>query len=230
MSTARRFLGITVLSPYIQYEGVERVLSNIAERAGATALACNTSVTAPSDEGEGSFQPPDDAGASVRLFDRPLWGRQALWLRSAPGHHAREEFFADSPYKPRRPMTSPPAKALSWASLSPRPNRRGWASTSRPAPRTRLACAQPTCRACPTAACPRRAWLPQAASPRPPSAPISAPGCATSSPPIPRSTASARTGPSILAISWMKPFRILASLWQPGPPTTASTFPPCAMK
>ncbi len=103
MSAAKRFLGITVLSPYIQYEGVARVLSNIAERAGATAIACNTSVTAPSDEGVGSFQPPDDAGASVRLFDRPLWGRHALWLRSAPGHHAREEYFADSPYKPRPP-------------------------------------------------------------------------------------------------------------------------------
>ncbi len=90
MPSAKRFLGITVMSPYFQSEGVDDVLANVADRAGATAVACNTSVTAPSAEGEGSFQPPDDAGASVRLFDRPIWGQQALWLRSGPGH--RPEF------------------------------------------------------------------------------------------------------------------------------------------
>ena len=100
MST-RRFLGITVMSPYIQNEGIASVIANLVERAGATAVATNTSVTAPAPEGVGSFQPPDDAGASVRLFDRPLWGKQALWLRSAPGHHARRDFFAASPYQPR---------------------------------------------------------------------------------------------------------------------------------
>lgn len=99
--TAKRFLGITVMSPFFQNEGIERTLDNIVERAGATAVATNTSVTAPANEGEGSFQPPDDAGASVRLFDRPLWGKQALWLRSSPGHQANLAFFADSPYQPR---------------------------------------------------------------------------------------------------------------------------------
>ncbi len=97
----KRFLGITVLSPYIQNEGVTELLQRITERAGATAVACNTSVTEPSAEGVGSFQPPIDAGASVRVFDRPLWGKNALWLRSAPGHHANLAFFADSPYQPR---------------------------------------------------------------------------------------------------------------------------------
>jgi hypothetical protein len=99
----RRFLGITVMSPYFQYEGIDGVLSNVVQRAGATAVACNTSVVAPAAEGQGSFQPPVDAGASVRLFDRPLWGKPALWLRSGPGHRARAEFFADSPYRPREP-------------------------------------------------------------------------------------------------------------------------------
>ena len=97
----KRFLGITVMSPYFQCEGIEGVLSNVIQRAGATAVACNTSVTAPAAEGQGSFQPPIDAGASVRLFDRPLWGKQALWLRSGPGHRAHAEFFADSTYQPR---------------------------------------------------------------------------------------------------------------------------------
>lgn len=101
MSATKRFLGITVMSPYYQNEGVDGVIRNLIERAGATAVATNTSVTAPAAEGVGSFQPPDDAGASVRLFDRPLWGKNALWMQSAPGHHARIEFFTDSPYKPR---------------------------------------------------------------------------------------------------------------------------------
>jgi hypothetical protein len=106
MATAKRFLGITTLSPYIQNEGIDGILHSLVERAGATAVACNTSVTAPAAEGEGSFQPPDDAGASVRLFDRPLWGKQALWLHSAPGHNAHSDYFIDTPYKPR------PATAL----------------------------------------------------------------------------------------------------------------------
>jgi hypothetical protein len=97
----KRFLGVTTLSPFFQTEGVEAVVANLVERAGATAVACNTSVTEPAPDGEGAFQPPDDAGASVRLFDRPLWGKQALWLRTAPGHAADPDHFADSPYKPR---------------------------------------------------------------------------------------------------------------------------------
>jgi len=101
MQSGKRFLGITTLSPYLQSEGVEQVLANLVERAGATAVATNTSVVAPAAEGEGSFQPPDDAGASVRLFDRPLWGKPALWLRSGPGHEADAALFADSPYQPR---------------------------------------------------------------------------------------------------------------------------------
>ena len=103
MPSAKRFLGITVMSPYFQSEGVDDVLANVADRAGATAVACNTSVTAPSAEGEGSFQPPDDAGASVRLFDRPIWGQQALWLRSGPGHRPNLRHYESSPYQPRRP-------------------------------------------------------------------------------------------------------------------------------
>lgn len=99
--TTKRFLGITTLSPYIQNEGIDGILTNLIDRAGATAVAINTSVTAPAAEGVGSFQPPIDAGASVRLFDRPLWGKHALWLRSAPGHQANLDFFKDSPYKPR---------------------------------------------------------------------------------------------------------------------------------
>ena len=101
MTPSKRFLGITVMSPHYQHEGVEQVITNLVERAGVTAVATNTSVVAPAPEGVGHFDPPTDAGASVRLLDRPLWGQRGLWLQSGPGHHVRREFFADSPYQPR---------------------------------------------------------------------------------------------------------------------------------
>ena len=104
MTPKERFLGITVLSPFFQNEGVESTLDSI-ERTGATAVAINTSVTMPSEPGQGSFQPPDDAGASVRLFDRPLWGQQALWLRSGPGHEANRAFFDGLAYQPEMRTT-----------------------------------------------------------------------------------------------------------------------------
>ena len=100
--TAKDFLGITVLTPHIQNEGVANTLDKVVG-IGATAVAINTSVVAPSAEGEGSFQPPDDAGSSPRLLERKLWGKEALWLRSGPGHEVNRDFFADSPYKPREP-------------------------------------------------------------------------------------------------------------------------------
>jgi hypothetical protein len=99
--TERRFLGITVLGDYVLNEGVEGVLANM-EKCGATAVACNPTVTAPAAEGEGSFQPPDDAGSSPRLFDRPLWGRRSLWVRSGASYEPNASFYQDTPYSPRR--------------------------------------------------------------------------------------------------------------------------------
>ena len=101
--TTKNFLGITVLTPHIQNEGIDGVLDNIINRAHATAVAINTSVVAPSAEGEGTFQPPIDAGSSPRLLERQLWGKEALWVRSGPGHRAKLDFFVGSTYKPRQP-------------------------------------------------------------------------------------------------------------------------------
>ena len=99
--TERRFLGITVLGDYILNEGVDGILANM-KKCGATAVACNPTVTAPAAEGEGSFQPPDDAGSSPRLFDRPLWGKRSLWVRSGASYEPTESFYRDTPYSPRR--------------------------------------------------------------------------------------------------------------------------------
>jgi len=98
---SRRFLGITVLGDFILNEGIEGVLENL-ERAGATAVACNPTVTAPTEEGKGSFQPPSDAGSSPRLFDRPLWGRRSLWVRGGPSYRPNQAHYGDTPYKPRQ--------------------------------------------------------------------------------------------------------------------------------
>lgn len=99
---ARRFLGITVLSDFIQNEGCEPLLENLLRRARVTAVACNPTVTAPGNAETGSWQPPDDAGASVREFDRPLWGQRALWVRSGPSFAPKPEYYRDTPYQPRR--------------------------------------------------------------------------------------------------------------------------------
>ncbi len=84
-------------------EGIERVLENVVDRAGATAIACNPTVTTVSEEGKGSFQPPSDAGSSPRLFDRPLFGKRSLWVRGGPSYHPNEAYYEDTPYSPRQP-------------------------------------------------------------------------------------------------------------------------------
>ena len=101
--TSKRFLGITVLADFVLSEGMESVLENVIDRAGATAVACNPTVTTPTEEGAGSFQPPADAGSSPRLFDRPLWGKRSLWVRSGPSFHPNETYYKDTPYTPRKP-------------------------------------------------------------------------------------------------------------------------------
>ena len=97
-----RTLGITVLADYICSEGVESVLRNVVERLGANAVALNPTVSEPAPEGTGSFQPPSDAGTSPRVFDRPLWGKTSLWVRSAPSFEPNRSFYADTPYEPRQ--------------------------------------------------------------------------------------------------------------------------------
>jgi len=98
----RRFLGFTVYCDFIQSEGIDAVLDTI-ERAHATAVAINPTVTQRCEEGVGVFQPPDDAGSSPRLFDRPLWGQRSLWVRSGPSFEPEEQRYAGTPYRPRQP-------------------------------------------------------------------------------------------------------------------------------
>jgi hypothetical protein len=95
-----RYVGITVLGDFILSEGVEGVLENVTA-AGATAVALNPTVTAEAAEGEGSFQPPDDAGTSPRLFDRPLFGKRSLWVQSEVSFEPDASLYTASSYTPR---------------------------------------------------------------------------------------------------------------------------------
>ena len=102
MNLKQRTLGITVLGDFILSEGVEPVIRNL-QHAGVTAVACNPTVTAAADEETGSFQPPLDAGSSPRLFDRPLFGEHALWVRSGVSYEPDVNCYRGADYGPRKP-------------------------------------------------------------------------------------------------------------------------------
>jgi hypothetical protein len=100
---SKRLVGITVLPEYIQSEGIDGVLGNLA-RAGANAVTTSPYVMAEADERTGTREPPADAGAgSVRLLDRPLWGRREVWVTTAPSFEPRRELYAGLRYQPPQP-------------------------------------------------------------------------------------------------------------------------------
>jgi hypothetical protein len=101
MSPSPRHVGITVLPEYFQNEGVGRVLDNIQRRAGATAIATSPYVMRPVADGDGSREPPIDAGAgAVRILDRPLWGRRDLWVRTSPSYEPDLRHYDGLRYRP----------------------------------------------------------------------------------------------------------------------------------
>lgn len=103
MSTGR-LLGITVMPEFLQTEGAAAVLDNLQRRAGATAIATSPYVLAEAPDGTGGREPPIDGGAGgVRLLDRPLWGRRALWVRTAPAFVPDLALYAGLRYRPAAP-------------------------------------------------------------------------------------------------------------------------------
>jgi hypothetical protein len=104
MRCPARHVGITILPEFFQNEGVEAVLDNVQRRAGATVIATSPYVMRPVPDGEGSREPPIDAGAgSVRILDRPLWGRRDLWVRTSPGYAPDRKLYAGLRYQPPEP-------------------------------------------------------------------------------------------------------------------------------
>lgn len=98
-----RLLGVTVMPEFIQTEGIAGVLKNL-RRAGANAVTTSPYVMAAADERTGSREPPDDAGSgSVRLLDRPLWGRRELFVRTAPSYAPDLRLYQGLRYQPSAP-------------------------------------------------------------------------------------------------------------------------------
>ncbi len=99
-----RLVGITVLPEFIQSEGVDGVLRNLIDRAGANAVTTSPYVMEPTDEKTGGREPPIDAGAgSVRLLDRQLFGKRELWVRTAPSFLPNKSLYAGLRYQPPAP-------------------------------------------------------------------------------------------------------------------------------
>lgn len=97
----KRFVGITMMPEYIQNEGVDGVLKNLTERAKVTAVTISPYVMEPSNDADASREPPIDAGAgSVRLLDRPLWGKRELRVRTAPSYPHQLGRFRALRYQP----------------------------------------------------------------------------------------------------------------------------------
>lgn len=102
-TTGGRLIGVTVLPEYIQVEGIDGVLDKLVG-AGANAVTTSPYVMEPADENSGSREPPIDAGAgSVRLLDRPLWGRRELFVRTAPSFEPERSLYRGLRYQPAEP-------------------------------------------------------------------------------------------------------------------------------
>lgn len=92
--------GVTVMPESIQNEGIEAILDRL-QAAGVTRVATSPYVMEPADEKTGSREPPIDAGAgSVRLLDRPLWGKRELFVRTAPSFVPERRLYAGLRYQP----------------------------------------------------------------------------------------------------------------------------------
>lgn len=100
---AGKLLGITVLPEYIQSEGIEGLLDNLS-RIGANAVATSPYLMEEADRESGQREPPADADAgSVRLLDRPLFGKREVWVRTAPSFEPDESLYAGLRYQPSKP-------------------------------------------------------------------------------------------------------------------------------
>lgn len=92
--------GVTVLPEHFQNEGVESVVDRLAA-AKVDMIATSPYVMEPADSKTGSREPPVDAGAgSVRLLDRPLWGKRELFVKTAPSFSPDKKLYAGLRYQP----------------------------------------------------------------------------------------------------------------------------------
>jgi hypothetical protein len=99
-----RNLGIVVFPEFFQTEGVSQVLDNLQRRTNLTAIATSPYVMRPATEADGGREPPIDGGAgSVRLLDRPLWGRRELFVKTSVAFEPDLTCYSGLRYQPPSP-------------------------------------------------------------------------------------------------------------------------------
>lgn len=99
-----RNLGIVVFPEFFQTEGVSQVLDNLQRRTNLTAIATSPYVMRPATEANGGREPPIDGGAgSVRLLDRPLWGRRELFVKTSVAFEPDLTCYSGLRYQPPSP-------------------------------------------------------------------------------------------------------------------------------
>lgn len=96
-------MGVTVFPEYIQSEGIDGVLGNLA-RIGANAVTTAPYLMEEADPQTGQREPPVDANAgAVRLLDRPLFGKREVYVRTAPSFEPDLFLYSGLRYQPSRP-------------------------------------------------------------------------------------------------------------------------------
>ncbi|MCY4187560.1 MAG: hypothetical protein OXD30_03660 [Bryobacterales bacterium] len=99
----RKLLGVTVLPEYIQSEGIDGLLDNLT-RIGANAVATSPYLMEEADRETGQREPPADADAgTVRLLDRPLFGKHEVWVKTAPSFEPNLSLYGGLRYRPSSP-------------------------------------------------------------------------------------------------------------------------------
>lgn len=100
---APKLLGVTVLPEYIQSEGIDGLLDNLT-RIGANAVATSPYLMEEADPQTGQREPPADADAgSVRLLDRPLFGKREVYVKTAPSFVPDRALYGGLRYQPSEP-------------------------------------------------------------------------------------------------------------------------------
>lgn len=92
---------MTVMPEYIQSEGIDAVLANVADRLGGTSVTTSPYVARESTAARGFREPPPDAGSGhKRLLDRPLWGKREVYMEAAPSFAPNPSLYLDTEYRP----------------------------------------------------------------------------------------------------------------------------------
>ena len=92
-----------MLPEYIQSEGIDGLLGNLS-RIGANAVATSPYLMEEADPETGQREPPVDANAgSVRLLDRPLFGKREVYVKTAPSFVPDLSLYSGLRYQPSEP-------------------------------------------------------------------------------------------------------------------------------